>query len=65
MKSEEILKIARETLTKPIDEVDLSMYSKEEQEAINEAICYLEIKIDAMIEENFLEKRGRFEWKKT
>lgn len=60
MNTDEILKIAYDTMTKPIDEIDLSMYSKEDQELINQAICSIEIRVDAMIEENFLEKRGAF-----
>ena len=64
MNTEEIKKIALDTMTKPIDEIDLSMYSKEDQELINQAICSIEIRVDAMIEENFLEKRGAFNvWK--
>lgn len=58
MNTDEILKIAYDTMTKPIDEIDLSMYSQSEQIQIQKAMYRIQARIDAMIDEALIERRG-------
>lgn len=60
MDAQTALKIAYENYTKPIDEIDLSMYSDEEINLIKMATCEIEKRVDALIEENLLGRRGAF-----
>lgn len=60
MEAEEALNIAYNNMTKPIEEIDLSGYSDEEINLIKMATCEIEKRVDALIEEHFLEKRGAF-----
>ena len=60
MDAQTALKIAYDNFTKPIDEIDLSQYSIEEKELIQKATYSIEKRVDALIEENLLERRGAF-----
>lgn len=58
MEIREIFNIAKDVLSTPVNEIDLSMYSKEEQQEIYGAVDFLQDKSDSTQEEIFLKERG-------